>query len=81
MRSASAAFFFQIFCDLTCHHPCLEGVSSVAKKKEKTKRSHHTASRFLVCTVTQPIVIEKLFRIRCDVRTDINMMRKVSFQV
>ena len=54
MRSASAAFF-QNFCDLTCHHPCLEGVSSVAKKKGKRNGPITLIQGFLFALSRNPL--------------------------
>ncbi len=54
---SECGLFFQNFCDLTCHHPCLEGVSSVAKRKEERNGPITLIQGFLFALSRNPLCL------------------------
>ncbi len=79
MRSASAAFFGlnNLRPELS---PSMFGRSNLRGAKRQMKQPPHKVPRLFICDVTQPVVPEKLVRIICHVRSEINMSRMYSFQ-
>ena len=80
MRSASAAFF-GVINPRPELSPSMFGRSNLRAAKWQMRQPLLKVTRIFICDVTQPVVLEKLARIRCNVRSEINMSRMLSFQV